>query len=217
MTLLLGVMGGMFDPVHCGHLQAAELARTRLALARVYLVPCATPNHRGQPSASQADRLAMLRLAIDDLPGLLADDREFQRAGVSYMVDTLQSFRQEFPQAVLVYIMGYDSFLSLPGWHRWQEIFDLCHLCVISRRLEQHKPLAAELRAATSARIVTDPRRLSLESNGLICMLAELDLPHASSQIREQFRQGSSPRSGSADLPLAVSAYIAQHKLYISH
>jgi nicotinate-nucleotide adenylyltransferase len=217
MTLRLGVMGGMFDPVHCGHLQAAELARDRLALSRVFLVPCATPNHRAQPGASQADRLAMLQLAVRDFPGLHADDREYHRPGVSYMIDTLNSFREEFPLAVLVYIMGYDSFLSLPGWNRWREIFGLCHLCVISRAAEQDQSVDPSLREVMASRLVSDPAGLDKAGSGLICMLSELELPHASSRIREQLSQGLLSRAANAELPPAVAGYIEQHHLYRSH
>ena len=209
----IGVMGGMFDPVHEGHLAAARLALAALELDIVHLVPCAQPNHRAQAGVSGADRLAMLELAIAGDACLKADDRELQRPGVSYMVDTLRSFVDEFPQATLVYILGRDSFYTLPAWHQWQQILDLCHLAVISRpgaECDMPAALAQEI----TPRLVTAPGALiaATPSRGHVLMLDDLDVPVSSSAIRQSLACADMP----AAVPQTVQAYIRRHGLYFS-
>ncbi|MDP2128422.1 MAG: nicotinate-nucleotide adenylyltransferase [Pseudohongiella sp.] len=206
-------MGGMFDPVHQGHLAAARLALNELALDVVHMVPCARPNHRAQPGASGTDRLAMLELAIAGDNRLLADDRELKRPGVSYMVDTLRSFVDEFPQAILVYILGRDSFYSLPGWHQWRQLLDLCHLAVTNRP-DVNVQMPAELAQEVDKRLVTDVNSLFSPGNGhgRVLMLDDLDIPVSSSAIRQSLARADMP----AQVPQPVQAYIRQHGLYIS-
>jgi nicotinate-nucleotide adenylyltransferase len=207
----LGVMGGMFDPVHHGHLAAARLAQSALALDSVHLVPCARPNHRGQPGASGVDRLNMLELALADDAHLLADDRELRRTGVSYMVDTMRSFVDEFPQATLVYILGQDSFNTLPAWHQWRELLDLCHLAVISRA-GNPGPMPDELARQVNPRLVTDANSLFSITRGRVLRLDELDMPVSSSAIRQSLVRADMP----AQVPQPVQAYIREHGLYFS-
>ncbi|HEY5861734.1 MAG TPA: nicotinate-nicotinamide nucleotide adenylyltransferase, partial [Casimicrobiaceae bacterium] len=121
----LARLGGTFDPVHNGHVGFAEDVRRALALSEVRLVPAGDPPHRGGPSASGRDRVAMLRLAVASHPGLVVDPREVARAGKSYTVLTLEELRQEAPSRPLLLLVGADAFLGLPTWHRWREIFPL--------------------------------------------------------------------------------------------
>lgn len=204
-------MGGMFDPVHQGHLAAARLALSELELDAVYLVPCARPNHRGQAGTSGADRLNMLELAIAADPGLVADDRELRRPGVSYMVDTLRSFADEFPQATLVYILGRDSFYTLPAWHQWRELLDLCHLAVVSRPGNQGS-MPENLAQEVNSRLVADADSLFSHMRGRVLMLDDLDMPVSSSAIRQSLARAGLP----VEVPQAVQAYIRQHGLYFS-
>ncbi len=119
MTLPLGVFGGTFDPIHCGHLELAREVRKALALASVRVVPAGDPPHRAAPVATAAQRLAMVELAVEGVDGLVADRREIDRPGRSYTVLTLASLRAEFATQSLVLIVGADAFAGLPAWHRW--------------------------------------------------------------------------------------------------
>ena len=83
--------------------------------------------------ASGADRLAMCRLAAETLPFCTVDGCELERAGVSYTVDTVRLFRNRYPEAELVLLVGSDMFLSFPKWHCWQEILEMAALGVVSR------------------------------------------------------------------------------------
>ena len=119
----MGVYGGLFDPVHDGHLEVARYARTALELDKVLLVPCKLPNHRSGAQASGAARLHMLELASRDEATLEVSDIELEREGVSYTVDTLAQLRKQEPNTDFVFILGQDAFSSLPQWQRWHH----CH------------------------------------------------------------------------------------------
>ncbi len=127
------MLGGTFDPVHYGHLRFADEVRRSLGLKELHLVPAGDPPHRSGPVASAADRLAMLRLAVAEFPGLVVDSREVDRAGKSYTVLTLEALRREDAQRPLLLLVGADAFRGLPSWHRWRELFALAHLVVVAR------------------------------------------------------------------------------------
>ncbi|MCF7970145.1 MAG: adenylyltransferase/cytidyltransferase family protein, partial [Methylococcaceae bacterium] len=88
---MLGIYGGTFNPVHYGHLRTALEVSEIFALDELRLVPCSLPAHRDEPEVSAAMRVQMLQLAIAKTPQLQIDARELERAGLSYMVDTLAS------------------------------------------------------------------------------------------------------------------------------
>jgi nicotinate-nucleotide adenylyltransferase len=129
----IGILGGTFDPVHCGHLRLALEIREQLSLDVVRLLPASNPQLRETPRADGSRRLELLTAAVDGVPGLEVDARELDRDGPTYTVDTLESLRQEFPDSVLVFILGMDSFQGLDRWHRWQDLPDLAHLAVAHR------------------------------------------------------------------------------------
>lgn len=129
----IGIFGGMFDPIHYGHLRTAFELLQSLDLEEVRFIPCGDPPHRADTFADAAFRLHMVRLATMAEPGFTVDDRELRRQGPSYSVDTLASLRGEFPGRSLCLITGMDAFLGLPGWHRWDEILDFAHIVVAHR------------------------------------------------------------------------------------
>src|SRR4029453_3192092 len=133
MRSVLGVFGGTFDPIHCGHLELAREVRAGLNLDAVRFIPAGDPPHRAAPVAPAIHRLAMVELAIADDPGLEVDTREIQRRGRSYSVETLEDLRCEAPARPLALIVGGDAFLGFPGWHRWRELFALAHVIVVAR------------------------------------------------------------------------------------
>ncbi len=128
-----GIFGGTFDPVHFGHLRPALELKRQLSLSSVRLLPCHRPSHRGTPGATTAQRIEMLSLAIEGCEGLVIDTRESERDAPSYTFDTLSSFREESPDASLLFFMGMDAFAGFTGWHRWEDILNLAHLVVIER------------------------------------------------------------------------------------
>jgi len=132
----IGILGGTFDPVHFGHLRSALEVCQQLNLDHVRLIPCHVPPHRPQPQAKAAERRLLLELSVKSAAQLVVDDRELQREGPSYSVDTLQSLRHEFPENPLFLIIGSDAFRRLDSWSRWTEILDLAHIVLMQRAAE---------------------------------------------------------------------------------
>ena len=129
----LALFGGTFDPVHFGHLRVAQDAATALCLPELRFVPAQQNVLRDRPGASAHDRLAMLRLAVCGQPGLTVDNCELLRATPSYTITTLESFREQFPQRSLIWLVGVDAFLRIQSWYRASELFDFAHFVVLNR------------------------------------------------------------------------------------
>jgi nicotinate-nucleotide adenylyltransferase len=206
----IGIMGGMFDPVHRGHLAAATAALDALGLESLHLVPCAQPNHRQAAIADGQQRLAMLQLAAGLDERLQVDDREIRRPGVSYAVDTLASFSEQYPDADLVFVLGWDSFLSLPCWHRWQDMFAFAHFCAVSRP-GVTEPVPEALAQEMAVRAVTSSEVLFSRHSGNILVLDGVQVDVSSTQLRQARERGALDESL---LPATVAAYIRQHALY---
>jgi len=130
---MIGIFGGTFDPVHYGHLKPARDVMDALGLEEVRFIPNLNPPHREPPWLSVEQRRQLLELALQDQPGFVMDEREINRGGKSYMVDTLVSLKQDFPESKLCLILGMDAIGGIRQWNRWQEILKLCHIVVTQR------------------------------------------------------------------------------------
>lgn len=196
----IGLLGGTFDPIHLGHLIAAVELRHALGLNRVLLIPNAAPPHKpGLPISSSADRIAMLRLAIADIPWLAIDTIELDRGGLSYTVDTLASLKIRLAPAALVFLMGEDSLLDLPTWRNPEEIVAL-----------------AEIGVATRPGVVVDldaVYRAVPRAHGRLHVVEIPEIGIASRDIRQRVVDG---RPIAFQVPEAVERYIRDHRLYLS-
>ncbi len=211
----VALLGGTFDPVHHGHLRFADHVRRALGLAEVRLVPAADPPHRPGPAAPANDRLAMLRLAVDEFPGLAVDTRELERGGKSYTVLTLEELRGEDAARPILLLLGADAFLGLPTWHRWREVFDLAHLVVVPRPgVGLTDALPAELVAPWKQRLTRDPAMLLNAPAGAIFEQPLPPQPIAATTLRAQLAIDPRPDTLSGLLPASVLSYIDQHHLY---
>ncbi len=128
-----GIFGGTFDPIHIGHVDTVRQVMDKTGLPLVRYIPAAIPPHRPQPGASAEARLAMVDLALADLPGMVVDARELRRRGRSYTVDTMESLQAEFPDTIFCLILGVDALLGLDTWHRWQELLGMVGICAMVR------------------------------------------------------------------------------------
>jgi nicotinate-nucleotide adenylyltransferase len=200
----LGIFGGSFDPVHRGHLVLAESCARQAALDEVWFVPAAhQPLKPTGPRASDLDRLAMLRLALDGRSRLQASDLEIERGGVSYTVDTLARVQSRHPEAELFFLMGADSLADLPNWQRPEEICDLATLLVV-RRAGEAAPNFNALAQLVSA------ERLEQFCDHQVEMP---ETPISSSGIRELI---AADGGWEELLPSAVAGYIRQNCLYLA-
>lgn len=133
MKNAMGILGGTFDPIHNGHLHLAIETQKALDIEEIRLIPVQQPPHRQTPHASPKQRLNMIELAIADLKGIVADDRELQREGISYTIDTVKSLRNEFEQIPIALIIGMDAFQTLNSWRDWSSILDYVHIIIADR------------------------------------------------------------------------------------
>ncbi len=207
---MIGLFGGTFNPVHLGHLRPVLEVYETLSLQQVRWIPSRQPPHREQPEISVVHRLTMLQLALQDTDFVI-DERELNRDGPSYMVDTLISLRKDYPSESLALILGMDAFSGLSGWHRWRELLDYTHIIVCSRP-QQKQNENKEISELVERCAVDDADQLQQHRHGKIYFQPVTQLAISSTQIREICKRGESPRFL---VPTAVSDYINQHQLYI--
>ncbi|MBR9871918.1 MAG: nicotinate-nucleotide adenylyltransferase [Gammaproteobacteria bacterium] len=205
------IYGGTFDPIHHGHLRLALEVADALQVERVDLMPCHIPPHRSGTGATSAQRLDMIRLAVEGEARLSVDDRELQRAGASYTADTLRQLRQELgPNQPLVMVLGTDAFAGFDQWRDWREIPQLAHIVVV-RRPGSDLPtgsvasgLLEERRAETANDLWQAPAGKIL---GFDAPLMEI----SATGIRQRISDGHSPRYL---LPDSVLQRIHEQGLY---
>ncbi len=133
MKAPIGIYGGTFDPIHYGHLRSCLELCESLKLDHVRFIPAFLPPHRDNPATEVMHRLEMVKKAIDSEASFVLDEREIQRGGPSYMVDTLRSLRQDFPDNPLCLLMGMDAFSGIESWSHWQKLLDYAHIIVTQR------------------------------------------------------------------------------------
>jgi nicotinate-nucleotide adenylyltransferase len=189
----IGIFGGTFDPIHCGHLRTAFELWQELRLAEVRLLPAGTPPHRDQLYASAELRLKMVRAAVAEQQAFVVDDREVRRTGVSYSVDTLTELRHEYPHRSLCLLLGMDAFLGLPHWHRWRELLDLAHI-VVAHRPGWHAPTTGPLGEVMVDHGTGSIRELHTRPAGCIYVHAGTQLEISSTELRALLVAGRDPR-----------------------
>ncbi|MDO8673892.1 MAG: nicotinate-nucleotide adenylyltransferase [Dehalococcoidia bacterium] len=196
----VGVFGGTFDPIHLGHLVAAEEARICFRLSEVLFVPAGTPWHRGSRPVTDAHRrLDMLRLSIAANPHFRLSTVDVDRQGPTYTVDTLQALRQERGAAARFYfLIGMDALAEIKTWKDPAILINLCHLLIMPR--PGHEAF--------------DISSLEPDLPGLTERVSVLPMPLlgiSSTDLRHRVRQGLPIRYQVTD---QVEAYIAEHGLY---
>jgi nicotinate-nucleotide adenylyltransferase len=186
----VGIMGGTFDPIHLGHLRAAENAREGLSLDEVRFLPAQVPPHRPAPVSSARDRFAMVALATALHPRFVADDLELQREGPSYTVDTIARLRDERPGDEVVLVVGSDTLPELATWKDHERLLRMCTVAVVTRP-EDGRP---EGTGPDGVRHVPGP-----------------GLAVSATEIRRRVKEGHSIRYL---VPETVADYIAKRGLY---
>jgi nicotinate-nucleotide adenylyltransferase len=130
----LGIMGGTFDPIHYGHLIAAEFSRYEFKLDQVVFMPAAHPPHKEIKSVlNSKHRYEMVKQAIAHNPAFTISDLEMKRAGKSYTIDTLQYFLEHYPDTEIFFIMGADSLLMMDTWKDYKELAEIGSFIVVTR------------------------------------------------------------------------------------
>lgn len=215
-TTTLGVLGGTFDPIHCGHVAATVAAERALKLRSVTLIPSRLPPHRREEArVSPMHRLAMATLAAADHRSWSVSDIEQKRDGPSFTFDTLTELSSQGQLATQIFfITGADAFAEIATWSRYPAVLDLAHFAVVARpgttldSLKKRLPDLAE-RMTTPASLEGSPKPAA-ETR---IILIEAETPDISStEIRRRLQAGESI---TGLVPDFVGTYIAHHRLYV--
>jgi nicotinate-nucleotide adenylyltransferase len=211
----LGLFGGTFNPIHCGHLRAAEEVCEALSLDRLWFIPAAQPPHKALDLTSFAVRLEMARLALGDHPVMAVSDLEGRRAGKSYSIETLRLVREELgPTWELYFILGLDAMLEIRTWKDYAQLFSLCHFVVLDRPGYDRRRLAEILTREVEPRFqaLAGDAGFQQPSGQKVLWQQTTLMDISATSIRRLVRQGRSIRYL---LPEPVRGYIINHKLYL--
>lgn len=217
MNARVGIFGGTFNPIHVGHLRAAEEAVEALDLERIVFVPSAEPPHKGGAEqgliAPAAARLAWVRTAIEDNPLFAVDPLELERGGPSYSVDTLRAIGGRTAPQRPVFVIGQDAFVELGTWREPDALFTLAHFAVLTRPPVPKGSLADWLPERVRGAVELAPDGLSGRHDaGTWLRIVEITaLDVSSSDIRRRLREGRSVRYL---LPEAVRRAVLESGVY---
>ncbi len=202
----VGIIGGMFDPVHTGHLRAAIEFAEAFSLSQVSLLPCHQPPHRELPQVSSGQRKEMLELAIADMNNFSVDDRELKLDQPSYTVSSLRQIRKELgDDTPLYFALGADAFNTIDTWKDWKELFSLANFVVM------HRPANRIVfsNALLKSKLQEFNGGHSVAGNIYELTISALDI--SSTKIRQMIQ---SDQSIKFLLPEAVETYIHENQLY---
>jgi nicotinate-nucleotide adenylyltransferase len=193
----VGIMGGTFDPIHIGHLIAAERARVGARLDEVWFMPTNVPPHKPSvPIASTQQRWDMVCRAVEGNPHFHPTDIEIARGGVSYSMDTIEILCNRHPNVEFVYIIGADMVEYLPKWNRIEDIVRKIRFIGLGR---------------PGYNIDNDTLPASIRSQLQVVTMPLVEI--SSSAIREERQKGGSIRYC---VPERVYEYIEVNRLYES-
>lgn len=194
----IGLMGGSFNPIHCGHVALARAALESGRVERVLFLPTGNPPHKKEGLADKFDRLRMVELAVEHEAGMAVCREEIDRDGVIYTVDTLAALKRKMSGCTLTYLIGADTLRALGTWRRVETVIERCKFLVMMREGETREEVIrlAGLWTQRGAQIdFLDARKMDISST----------------QIREQIQKGL---PFERLVPQAVADYIHEHGLY---
>ena len=197
----IGVMGGTFDPIHYGHLVAAEEARAEFGLDKVIFIPAGRPPHKQLHSITDPEhRYLMTALAVSSNPGFEVSRIEVEKDELTYTFDTVKDLLSIYGENTTIYfITGADAVLELLTWYKIDELLTLCKFIAVTRPGFDRRDLEQKIGEISSK-----------YGGEIICIEVPL-LDISSTDIRKRFRKGKSIKYL---LPEAVEKYIVENGLY---
>ncbi len=208
----IGLFGGTFDPVHCGHLAIAEQAAEELHLEQMLFIPAPDPPHKRKTVATYGQRVAMLELALADHHRFSVSLLESELPAPSYTVDTLIELRKRLT-GQFYFLIGADSLLDLHLWHRLDELLKLTNFAVISRpgiEITAMQKVLAQLPGGFLSNDTKQLRWQRADGTEFVLLVNRLKEDVSSSEIRAQVQQNKT----TALLDRRVTEYIAREELY---
>jgi nicotinate-nucleotide adenylyltransferase len=202
----IAVLGGTFDPIHNGHLAAAQSVSSTFNTDEVHFVPAySAPHKQSHESVSAFHRFAMVVLATASFEGFRVSTIEVDAMEKRYTVDTLQKMRSIDPQCDLLFILGTDMYLEFETWKNYRTLLGLAHLAVV------HRPGFSFREDLAEYRVLQKGEKVALPTTPTVFYLPFVEQPVSSTTIRDACRRGS---DASASVPPAVWTYINKHQLY---
>lgn len=210
---MVGLFGGTFNPIHYGHLRAAEELRSIFNLSKVVFIPAKNPPLKRDAIAPSRHRFEMVRLAIAGNPGFVLSDIECRSEEASYTVHTIQKMKSHYSECGLYFIMGLDAFLEMPKWFKADEILANAALIVMARPTVEMEKIKESPYIDTINHSQPDVKMSQLRlKNGKYLSVARITPQDISStKIRQAVREGGSIKYL---LPECVEKYIINNKLY---
>jgi len=208
----IGLFGGTFDPVHCGHVAIAEQAAEELRLDQVLFIPAPDPPHKRKTAATYGQRVAMLELALAGHSCFSVSLLEAELPAPSYTVDTLLELRKRLA-GQFYFLIGADSLLELHLWHRLEELLRLTNFAVISRpgtALAAMRQAVARLPGCFLPDDAEQMRWLRADGTEFVLLVNRLKEDVSSTVIREKLRHGEKTEL----LDRRVMGYIERERLY---
>ena len=214
----IGIFGGTFNPIHYGHLRAAEEVRDKVNLDKILFVPAGNPPLKTEDIADTEYRYEMAKLAVADNRFFELSDIECRLTGKSYTVNTIEGLRRAHPESEFFLMLGIDAFLDMPNWWQPDLLITLTNFIVISRPdfrfADLKKSPYLKIKGATLKDMdnsTTEKSIANLQSgrNAILLKLTHIDI--SSTEIRRLIKQNKSIKYL---LPPEVQSYIIMNGLY---
>jgi nicotinate-nucleotide adenylyltransferase len=214
----IGILGGTFNPIHFGHLRAAEEVRELMGLEKILFIPSGSPPLKTEGLADALQRYKMARLAVVKNRSFEVLDIECGRPGKSYTVDTLKELKQRYRGSHLHFILGTDAFMDLPNWYEPEQLVSLVDFIVVSRPGTRFRDLVTSpylapgqkcLKDLDDGNVAAHPLRLS--SSKAVFLTRVTTMAISSTDIRRRIREGMSVKYL---LPEETESFIISNRLY---
>ena len=203
----IGIYGGAFDPFHYGHLKPIDEIFSFHSLDVIHFVPTNIANSNKIIHASQSDRLQMLKIGLDN-EAYIVDDREINRQGISYTIDTIRSISKEYDNAIIYLIIGLDLISNIEKWKGFNEIIKSSNIIISSRMTENHNViLSKQLKSLIS----TDLGIFHSQSYGKIYVQETSMVDISSTEIRDRLKNNLKI---SNLVPQTLEEWLLQKKIY---
>ena len=202
----IAILGGSFDPIHNGHLAAAQSVAETFQVDEFHFVPAFTPPHKtSRGMTSPFHRFAMVALATISIDRFRTSTIEVDALEKRYTVETLEAMKKSFPGADLLFIIGTDMYQEIENWRDYRRLFELAHLVIVNRPGFPFRDDIAPFQLIKEKTVVTLP------ANPRVFYLPYIEQPISSTEIRDERRRGVNV---SRWLPPLVWSYIERNKLY---
>jgi len=202
----IAILGGSFDPIHNGHLAAAQSVAETFQVDEFHFVPAFTPPHKtSRGMTSPFHRFAMVALATISIDRFRTSTIEVDALEKRYTVETLEAMKKSFPGAELLFVIGTDMYQEIESWRDYRRLFELAHLVVVNR---PGFPFREDIAAF---QILREKKSVTLPAKTGVFYLPFIEQPISSTEIRDDRRRGANV---SQRLPPLVWSYIEKHQLY---